>query len=403
MTVEEFVHTYYVDRTGTNSSKWDGLKRKFGRSDLLSMWVADMEFKTPQPVIDALAKRIEHGVFGYAEVPDSYYEALDQWMRDHHSYSIKREWVRFTPGIIPALYWFVNMFTKENDGVIVMTPVYYPFLNCVKDTNRKLITCDLDYEDGKFTINYDRFEKMIVDNDVKMYILSSPHNPAGRVWKEEELDKMLGICEKHNVLVISDEIHQDITAPGVKFIPSAAVLGGKYESIIITANAPSKTFNLASFLHANIIIPNPELRAIYDEFSKRYYQAESNLIGITAAEAAYRHGESWRQDLMKVIYSNYDYVKESMKDYPEVTVVPLEGTYLTFIDLRAYVPLDEIREFVQDKCHIGCDYGEWFGENWKGFIRLNIATHPDFVHQAIESIKRELKNYICHAALKERC
>jgi len=392
MTVQEFCEKYYVDRTGTYSQKWDALTRKFGESDLLSMWVADMEFKTAQPVIDALIKKVEHGIYGYSDIPGSYYDAFSHWQQEHYGYKVEKEWVRFSPGIIPALYWFVNMFTKEEESVIVMTPVYYPFLNAVKDTCRRLITCDLDYKDGVFTVNYEKFEKLIADNDVKLYILCSPHNPAGRVWTEAELEKMLDICQRHNVLVISDEIHQDITAPGFKHIPSAVVASGKYAPIVVTANAPSKTFNLAGCLHANIIVPSPELRAIYDAFVKRYYQVETNLFGITAAEAAYTHGESWRQDLLKVIYSNYNYFKEQMAEYPEIHICPLEGTYLLFMDLRAYVKPEQVKEFVQGKCRLACDYGEWFGENWKGFVRINVATHPDFVKQAVDSIKRELKN-----------
>lgn len=391
MNVQEFCEKYYVNRIGTNSQKWDGLLQKFGDSNLLSMWVADMEFKTPQPVIDALVKRVEHGIYGYSDVPNSYYDALNKWEQEHYGYRIEKDWVRFSPGIIPALYWFVNMFTEEQESVIVMTPVYYPFLNAVKDTGRRLITCDMDYKDGIFTVDYEKFEKFIKDNDVKMYILCSPHNPAGRVWTEEELEKMLDICQRHNVLVISDEIHQDITAPGFGHIPSAVVAGGKYASNIITVNAPSKTFNLASSLHANIIISSPAIRAVYDAFIKRYYRAETNLFGITAAEAAYTYGESWRQDLLNVIYSNYNYFKEQMSEYSQIRICPLEGTYLLFMDLRAYVKPDQIKEFIQDKCRIACDYGEWFGENWQGFIRLNMATHPDFVKQAVDSIKKELK------------
>lgn len=392
MTVQEFCQQYYTDRLGTYCKKWDGLEIKFGQSDLLSMWVADMDFKTPQPVIDALLKRVEHGIYGYSDIPDSYYDAFINWQQKHFGYKVEKTWVRFAPGVIPALYWFVNMFTKERESVIVMSPVYYHFFNAVKDTGRKLITYDMDYNDGIFTVDYEKFEKLIVDNNVKMYILCSPHNPIGKVWSEEELGKMLEICQRHNVLVISDEIHQDLTMPGFKHIPSAIVAGGKYASNIITANAPSKTFNLASCLHANIIIQSPKLREIYDEFIKRYYRGQDNLFGITAAEAGYTYGESWRQDLLKVIYNNYIYVKEQMAEYPKIYICPLEGTYLIFMDLRAYVDLYQIKEFIQDKCKLACDYGEWFGESWRGFIRINVATHPDLVKQAVDAIKKELKN-----------
>ena len=395
MSVKEFCEKYYISRKGTNSLKWDALDARFGDPDLISMWVADMEFKTAQPIIDALIHRVQHGIYGYSYVPDSYYESFINWENEHHGFQPKKEWIRITPGIVAALYWFVNMFTKENDSVIILTPVYYPFHNCVKDNNRKLVTCDLNYSKGQFTVNYEKFETKIIENDVKMFILCSPHNPAGRVWTSEELERMLAICKKHNVLVVSDEIHQDIPAPGCKHIPSATIANGKYMDDIITCNAPSKTFNLATCLTSNIIISCPEKRAIYDEYIKKVAQVEVNVFGITAAEAAYRYGSEWRGEVLDVIYSNYNYVKEQMKEFPEVYIAPLEGTYLVFMDLRAYVPLENIKDFTQNKCRLAVDYGEWFGENWKGFIRLNMGTHPDIVKKAVENIKLALKTQYC--------
>lgn len=397
MSVKEFCDKYYMDRKGTNSLKWDALDVRFGDPDLISMWVADMEFRTPQSVIDSLVKKVKEGIYGYSFVPNSYYEAFIAWEKEHHGYEVKKESVRISPGVVAALYWLVNAFTKENDSVIILTPVYYPFHNCVKDNNRKLVTCDLINNNGVFTVDFDEFERKIVENDVKMYILCSPHNPAGRVWKEEELVKMMEICKKHNVLVVSDEIHQDLTAPGHKHIPTATVAGGIYENNVITANAPSKTFNLATCLTSNIIIPCKEKRAIYDAYLKTVSQIEVNIFGLVACEAAYRTGEEWRKGLVEVIYSNYDYVKTQMaKAFPEVVVSPLEGTYLLWMDLRAYVPLDEIKEFTQNQCHLAVDYGEWFGENWKGFIRLNMATHPDIVKKVVDNIITALKNRQAH-------
>lgn len=391
MDVKEFCQRYCINRMGTASLKWDALDVRFGDPDLISMWVADMEFRTPDCVIEALEKRVRHGVYGYSFVPDSYYEAVIDWEQSHHGYELKREWMKVSPGIVAALYWMINMYTQKDDSVLIVTPVYYPFHNCVKDSGRKLVTCDLDYDKGVFTFNAKRFEQAILDHDVKIYILCSPHNPAGRVWKEEELEQMLEICQRNRVLVISDEIHQDLVFGEHKHIPAALVSGGKYREGLITAFASSKTFNLATCLTATIVIENEELRHTWDAFRKIYHQVEVNIFGITAVEAALRGGEAWYQDLKKVLYFNYQLVVEGLKEFPEAYVTPLEGTYLVFIDLRNYIPLDQIKEFTQNQCRLAVDYGEWFGENWKGFIRLNMATDPEIVKKAMGSLQENLR------------
>lgn len=391
MEVKDFCSKYYVDRMGTASLKWDALDVRFGDPELISMWVADMEFKTPECVVDALHKRVDHGVFGYSIIPESYFEAVIDWECDHHGYKLERDWIRVSPGVVAALYWTVNMYTKENDSVIILTPVYYPFHNCIKDSNRNLVTCDLKYDKGVYTIDFEAFEKQIVENKVKMYIMCSPHNPAGRVWTEEELERMLEICYRHDVLVISDEIHQDLVFGDCKHIPAATVAGGKYADNMITAFASSKVFNLATCLTSTVVIKNEELRKIWDTFTKVFHNVEVNVFGIAAVEAALRGGNEWYQDLKKVIYQNYQTVVEEMKEFPDVYIAPLEGTYLLFMDLRNYVGLDDTKDFVQNKCRLAVDYGEWFGENWKGFIRLNLGTTPEIVMNAITNIKSELR------------
>jgi len=391
MNVKEFCEKYYVDRMGTDSLKWDALDVRFGNPDLISMWVADMEFRTPECVTDALQKRVEHGVFGYSFVPESYYEAVIDWEYSHHGYQMEKQWMRISPGVVAALYWSVNMYTREDDAVIIMTPVYYPFHNCVRDSGRKLITCDMNYDQGVYTVDFEAFEKKIIDHDVKMYILCSPHNPAGRVWKEDELERMLEICARHNVLVIADEIHQDLVFTG-KQIPAATIAGGKYANHMITMFASSKTFNLATCLTSTVVIENEELRKTWDKFTNVYHNVEVNIFGITAVEAALRGGEAWYQGLRQVIWQNYQTLVAQMKEFPEAYISPLEGTYLVFMDLRNYIPLDQTREFIQNQCNLAVDYGEWFGENWKGFIRLNMGTSPETVMKAIENIKTNLRN-----------
>ena len=392
MQKEKFLKEYLVERKGTYSLKWDALDKRFGNADLISMWVADMEIKAPKEVIEALKERCEHGVFGYSYVSDEYYNSVINWLKEKHNYEIKKEWLRFTNGVVTAIYCFVNIFTKIDDAILILTPVYYPFHNAVKDNNRKLITCDLKNTDGYFTIDYEEVEKKIVENKVKLFIQCSPHNPAGRVWKEKELAKILEICKKHNVLVISDEIHQDIIMKGYKHIPSAIVANGKYADNLITVSAASKTFNLAGLIHSNIIISNDELRKKYDKEIKKINQTEINILGMLATQVAYEKGSEWLENVKEIIEDNFNYLKTELnKHIPEITITNLEGTYLVFLDLRKIIPIDKVKEFIQDKCNLAIDFGEWFGASFKGFIRINLATDPEIVKKAVESIIFEYK------------
>ena len=392
MQKEKFLKEYLVERKGTYSLKWDALDKRFGNADLISMWVADMEIKAPKEVIEALKERCEHGVFGYSYVSDEYYNSVIKWLKEKHNYEIKKEWLRFTNGVVTAIYCFVNIFTKVDDAILILTPVYYPFHNAVKDNNRKLITCDLKNTDGYFTIDYDEVEKKIVENKVKLFIQCSPHNPAGRVWKEEELARILEICKKHNVLVISDEIHQDIIMKGYKHIPSAIVANGKYADNLITVSAASKTFNLAGLIHSNIIISNAELRKKYDEEIKKINQTEISILGMLATQVAYEKGSEWLENVKEIIEDNFNYLKTELnKHIPKIIITNLEGTYLVFLDLRKIIPIDKVKEFIQDKCNLAIDFGEWFGASFKGFIRVNLATDPEIVKKAVENIITEYK------------
>ncbi len=392
MQKEKFLKEYLVERKGTYSLKWDALDKRFGNANLTSMWVADMEIKAPKEVIEALKERCEHGVFGYSYVSDEYYNSVINWLKEKHNYEIKKEWLRFTNGVVTAIYCFVNIFTKVDDAVLILTPVYYPFHNAVKDNNRKLITCDLKNTDGYFTIDYEEVEKKIVENKVKLFIQCSPHNPAGRVWKEEELAKILEICKKHNVLVISDEIHQDIIMKGYKHIPSAIVANGKYADNLITVSAASKTFNLAGLIHSNIIISNDELRKKYDKKIKKINQTEINIVGMLATQVAYEKGSEWLENVKEIIEDNFNYLKTELnKHIPEIIITNLEGTYLVFLDLRKIIPIDKVKEFIQDKCNLAIDFGEWFGASFKGFIRINLATDPEIVKKAVKNIITEYK------------
>ncbi|MCD8020296.1 MAG: pyridoxal phosphate-dependent aminotransferase [Clostridiales bacterium] len=392
MQKQEFLEKYLVERHGTNSMKWDGLKEKFGEEDLIAMWIADMEFKTCDKITEALAERVQHGVFGYSCVPDDYYKVFSDWMESRYHFPLKKEWVRFSTGCVTGISWMIHAFTKTNDACMILTPVYYPFFNVVTNNDRKLVEVELDYDNGYFTMNYEAIERAIVENDVKMFIMCSPHNPAGRVWTEEELNQVLSICQKHQVLVVSDEIHQDLVLGEYPFVPAAVVSDGKYRDIMLTLNSASKTFNLATLIHSHIIITNPELRDVYDRFASGLNRTEVSIMGMLATKAGYMEGGEWLDNLLEVIHDNYIYMKETFaKELPKLTVCSLEATYLVLIDLRGYVEPEETTEFVQGKCRLGVDYGEWFGEKYQGFIRMNLATDPAYVRKAVEAIIREVR------------
>lgn len=391
MDKQEFLQSYLVDRHKTDSLKWDGLQQKFGETDLLAMWVADMEFKTCDGIVDAMTKRTRHGVFGYSCVPDDYYEVFSGWMERRYHFPVKKEWVRFSTGCVTAIAWMIHAFTKPGDSCLILTPVYYPFHNVVTNGGRKLVKVELDYDDGYFTMNYEAIEKAIVENQVKMFIQCSPHNPAGRVWTEDELDRVLAVCQKHDVLVISDEIHQDIILGDKPFVPAAVVSGGRYRDIVITLNSASKTFNLATLLHSHIIITDDGLRGKYDQFASALNRTEVSIMGMVATKAGYTYGGEWLGQVLDVIRDNYRYLKEELnKRLPRMTVCALEGTYLVMIDLRSYVDPEQTLDFVQKHCRLAVDYGEWFGQAYKGFIRLNLATDPAYIKQAVERIAKEI-------------
>ncbi len=392
MTNKEFCEKYLVDRKNTKALKWDGLQKKFGDPNLIAMWVADAEFRVPDEVINAVVKRVEHGAYGYTIIDDDYYNSVIKWNKDHYNADITREDIRMNSAVMTSIYWIVNAFTKENDSCIIMTPVYYPFSEAIELNHRKRIACPLLNNNGVYTIDYEGFEKKIVENDVKLYLHCSPHNPVGRVWTEEEMNKLFEICERHNVLIVSDEIHQDIIIGKNKFIPASIVANGRYRNRLFTVNAASKSFNLATLNNSFVFIYNPDLRKVYDEYAQRTIRFTANLLGTTATKAAYDYGAEWLEGFVNVIRSNYEYAKERLnKEAPKIIISDLQGTYLMWLDLRAYVDPDDVKEFTQDKCRLGVDYGEWFGDPaYKGFIRINLATDPKFVEEAVDNIIKNL-------------
>ncbi len=380
----------YVDRLGSNCSKWDRQEGMYGENGLLGMWVADMDFQVPEAVREAVHRYADFGVFGYTSPAEGYFEAFIDWERERHGYTVKKEWLRFSPGVVPAFNWWVQIKTRPSDAVIVLSPVYYPFLHAVKGRGRKLVCCDLKCEDGRYSIDFEAFESLIREHQVKAFILCSPHNPVSRVWTKEELQRLLEICRRHGVFVISDEIHHDLTFNGHTHLPTATV--GDYDDMLVTLTAPSKTFNLAGLKNAFVIVPDEGLRAEFDAFTKQINVTGGNAVGYLAAEAAYRRGGDWYEQIRDIIWGNYCYAAEALKEaLPELVISPLEGTYLMWINFGAYLKPEEIRDFFQKKCRIAVDYGEWFGGDAATCVRVNLATSRENVAECVRRIAAALQ------------
>lgn len=360
--------------------------------DLLPLWIADMDFEVPKCVKDALHEYVDFGVFGYYDPTKEYFDAIINWEEKYQNYQIKQEWIRYAPGVVPAFNWLIHNLTKEQDSVIIMAPVYYPFSEGIVNNNRKLVQSHLIRTEDSYEIDYEDFEQKIIENDVKLFILCNPHNPVGRVWKEEELKKVLDICKKHHVYVIADEIHQDLVMKGYKKVTAATV--GDYNDMLITLTAATKTFNLASVQNGILIIPDEHLREMYDAYLVKLRITIGNAFGYIAVQTAYQHGREWLEELLDVIESNYRLMKEMLEEaLPDVWISELEATYLMWIDLGKYIQPNEIENVVLSQCGLAVDFGSWFGgEQYAGFIRINLATSRENIVQAANNIIRVLKD-----------
>ena len=393
MDFEKFCQENCVERKGTGTLKWDSLEEVFGDADLLPLWVADMEIQSPPAARQAIQARVEHGTFGYAKVTDDYYDAFFSWQKNHHGVTLAKENLRFATGVVGSLYAAVRAYTQPNDGVIICPPVYYPFYDAILNTGRTLVTCELDNHDGRFTLDLEKFEKTIAESKAKMFLLCSPHNPVCRVWTEEELEGMFAVCRKHGVLVVADEIHQDFTYDKDHAFFSTALLGdGQYKDMLILLNSGSKTFNLAGLIHSHVIIFDEKLMETYDAYIKSIGSPEVNLMGVVALGAAFRDGAAWFDQVKALICHNYDYMKQAFaKDAPKIVLTPLEGTYLSWLDLRGYMDGKDVAEFIQKKCRLACDVGEWFSFTGHGYVRINLATDTKYIKMAVERILANLK------------
>lgn len=381
----------YKDRFGTDCNKWDGCEEKFGDENLLPLWVADMDFEAPSCVKQALKEYVDFGVFGYYQIPNRYYEAFINWEKTYHDYDVKKEWIRFAPGVVPAFNWLIHILTNEQDGVLITPPVYYPFKDAVVNNNRTLIESPLMRLEDHYELDYEDFERKIKEQNVKLFIFCTPHNPVGRVWKKEEIVKVLDICKKYGVYVIADEIHQDIIMDGYQKVTAAAT--GNYDEIMVTLTAATKTFNLAGCQNSIVVIPNESLRKRYDDYLTRLRITGGNAFGYIAVQSAYEGGRKWLDEMLNIIEENYHLMKSILEEkLPKVWIPKLEGTYLMWIDLGAYVSADEIESVIQKDCGLAVDYGSWFGgEAYGTFIRVNLATREENIRLAAEKIVEALE------------
>ncbi|ADZ82211.1 MalY/PatB family protein [Cellulosilyticum lentocellum] len=381
-----------IPRKGTNSLKYDFTEERGKPKDILPLWIADMDFKVPEVVSKRLNELAAHGIFGYSEVGTSYFEAVSNWMATYHNWKVKEEWLIKAPGVVFAIAMAIRALTKEGDSILIQQPVYHPFSKMILNNDRKLVSNTLIYQDGRYSIDFDDFEKKIVEHQVKLFILCNPHNPVGRVWTKEELIKLGDICLKHQILVVSDEIHQDFIYQGYKH-EVFMNLNKAYEEITITCTAPSKTFNLAGLQVSNIFIANASVRRKVRKEIARIGYSQLNSAGLVACEAAYTEGREWLEALKTYLMGNLEYLRKFIETkLPEIKLVEPEGTYLVWLDFNALGLKEEaLEEFIVKKANLWLNSGSTFGESGQGFERINIACPREILNQALEQLWTSIK------------
>lgn len=383
-----------VDRKNTYSLKYDFAKKRNMPEDLLPLWVADMDFKVSSYIQEALWKQVEHGIFGYSDVQEEYFEVLRKWMSRRHDWQVESEWLIKTPGIVFALAMAVKAFTNEGEGVLIQQPVYYPFSEVIIDNGRKVVSNTLVQEEsGKYRIDFEDFEEKIVREKMKLFFLCNPHNPVGRVWSHDELIRLGDICYKHHVIVVSDEIHADFTFKGQHNV--FVNLKEEYKEIGIVATSPSKTFNIAGLQVSNIFVPNPELKSKLKKQIDASGYSQLNVMGLVAAKVAYEYGDEWYESMHKYVSENIAYTKQFFEEkIPNVRVVETEGTYLMWLDFRGLkLSEHELEELIVKKAKLWLDSGRIFGTAGKGFQRINVACPRETLTEALTRLEVAVKGY----------
>ena len=380
-----------IDRKGTDSLKYDFAVERGLPKDVLPLWVADMDFPVEDHIKEALIKASEHAIFGYSDTKDDYFEVLSSWYERRFFWKVKKEWLVKTPGVVFAIAMAIQALTKENEAIIIQEPVYYPFSSTIRANNRKLVINNLVLKKDKYHIDFVDFEKKIIENNVKLFILCSPHNPVGRVWTREELQKLANICLKHKVYIFSDEIHSDLVYEKDTHTIFAN-LGKDVEDSCIVATAPSKTFNIAGLQVSNIWIANKKMRDAFKEAIDRAGYSQLNNMGLIATKVAYKYGEEWLEELKIYLKSNIDFVRKFLKDkLPNIKLIEPEGTYLLWLDCRELGLSEKERQgLIQNKAKLWLDTGTMFGKAGAGFERINIACPRKTLEEAMNRLKEAI-------------
>ena len=369
-----------ISRRNTNCIKWDNS----ADPEMLPMWVADMDFRTAPAIVEALQKRVSHGIFGYTRVPDEYYEAVIGWLDRRHGLRVRKDWFIYTSGVVPAISAIVKAMTEPGDKVILQTPVYNCFFSSVRNNGCEIVSNPLVYADNTYHMDYEDLERKASDPRVKVLILCNPHNPAGRVWTREELVKLGEICIRHNVLVISDEIHCELVYPGHKHLPFASI-SEEFLKHSVTCISPSKAFNIAGLQIANIIAPDDEIRRRIDRAINVNEVCDVNPFGVIATIAAYNEGEEWLDQLIGYIWENYKFMKDfCAENLPDFPLTVLEGTYLAWMDCFAlHIPSEELEERLRKEAKLWLNAGAMYGKDGDGFMRWNLACPRERVEDGL--------------------
>ena len=380
-----------VDRRGTNCEKWDMLGQFFGRDDLLAMWVADMDFRTVPQVRDALVERAGHAIYGYTDNSTEERDAEAGWLWRRHGLKVEIDWILYSPGVVDSIFFCVSSLTGPEDAVLIQTPVYGPFFRAAELYDRKLITSPLIRGKSGWQMDFDDLEKKFA-RGVRMMILCSPHNPVGRVWTREELQRLVGLAERYNVIIVSDEIHADFTFDGHRQTRILALDGADRNCIMLTS--ATKSFNLAGLRHSSIIVPNPELREAISKALIRAHAISPNIFGSIAQTTAYRCGDEWMDAVVEYIRENRDYTVEFLRErLPEIGCAPQEGTYLMWLDFTGLgLSHEDVLSLLVNKARVAMNDGLFFGEEGRGWFRMNLATPRANVEMALENISKAIRS-----------
>lgn len=380
-----------IDRHNTGALKIERCKELFGTEDLIPLWVADMDFATPDFIIDAVKNRLEHPILGYSVACEDYFESVLNWINTLHGCKIEREWLGFLPGIVPGLAFAINAFSQPNDEIIVQPPVYPPFINVPNKNNRKVVFNPLKVVNGQFEMDLEDFERKITGR-TRIFLLCNPQNPGGRTWDQETLAKVAAICYKHGILVVSDEIHSDMALPGHKHI-SFGTVSEQAQQNSITYMAPSKTFNMAGLISSSYIIPNPEIRKKFKDYLENSELANGNIFAYIACKAAYDNGAEWRKQMLEYVQGNLDYVVDFLKNnVPQIKPMIPQASFLIWLDCSGMnMTSNELQDFMVKKAKLGLNKGTTYGPGGENHLRLNIGCPRSVLVEAMNNLKKAVE------------